>query len=91
METEYLIQQALDAVMRGRTTFVVASRLRTVKSADQILMLEKGYIVERGSHNELLALGGAYTRLYDLQLREQEEFEQRMLGSQPDSSWEVVR
>ncbi len=91
METEYLIQQALDEVMRGRTTFVVASRLRTVKNADQILVLEKGRIVERGSHDELLALGGAYTRLYDLQLREQEEFEERMLGSQPDAPWEVVR
>ena len=91
METEYLIQQALDAVMRGRTTFVVASRLRTVKNADQILVLEKGRIVERGSHDELLELGGVYTRLYDLQLREQEEFEERMLGSQPDSPWEVVR
>ena len=91
METEYLIQQALDAVMRGRTTFVVASRLRTVKNADQILVLEKGRIVERGSHDELLALGGAYTRLYDVQLREQEEFEERMLGSQPDAPWEVVR
>src|SRR5947209_13960264 len=48
METEYLVQQWLDAVMRGRTTFVVASRLRTVKSADQILVLEHGRIVERG-------------------------------------------
>ncbi|MBV9709992.1 MAG: ATP-binding cassette domain-containing protein, partial [Ktedonobacteraceae bacterium] len=88
METEYLIQQALDAVMRGRTTFVVASRLRTVKNADQILVLDKGRIVERGSHSELLALGGAYTRLYDLQLREQEEFEERVSGLQSD--WEVV-
>ncbi len=88
METEYLIQQALDAVMQGRTTFVVASRLRTVKNADQILILEKGRIVERGNHEALLALGGAYTRLYDLQLREQEEFEARMSESQTD--WEVV-
>ncbi len=91
METEYLIQQALEAVMRGRTTFVVASRLRTVKNADMILVLEKGRIVERGTHETLLALGGAYTRLYDLQLREQEEFESRMLSSEPDQSWEVVR
>jgi ABC-type multidrug transport system fused ATPase/permease subunit len=75
METEYLIQQALDAVMRGRTTFVVASRLRTIKNADQILILENGRIVERGTHASLLALNGHYTQLYDLQLREQEEFE----------------
>ncbi len=80
METEYLIQQALDAVMNGRTTFVVASRLRTIKNADQILILDKGRIVERGTHESLLALNGAYTRLYDLQLREQEEFETRMLS-----------
>jgi ABC-type multidrug transport system fused ATPase/permease subunit len=89
METEYLIQQALDAVMRGRTTFVVASRLRTIKSADQILVLEKGRIVERGTHETLLAHGGLYTRLYDLQLREQEEFEARLLAS--DQQEEALR
>jgi ATP-binding cassette subfamily B protein len=86
METEYLIQQALDAVMHGRTTFVVASRLRTIKNADQILILDKGSIVERGTHESLLALNGAYTKLYDLQLREQEEFETRMLSVQNSSS-----
>ncbi|HEY1350462.1 MAG TPA: ABC transporter ATP-binding protein [Ktedonobacteraceae bacterium] len=79
METEYLIQQALDAVMQGRTSFVVASRLRTIKNADQILVLENGHIVERGTHQELLIRNGPYTRLYDLQLREQEEFETRLL------------
>ncbi len=86
METEYLIQQALDAVMHGRTTFVVASRLRTIKNADQILILDKGSIIERGTHESLLALNGAYTRLYDLQLREQEEFEARMLSVKKDES-----
>jgi ATP-binding cassette subfamily B protein len=82
METEYLIQQALDAVMRGRTTFVVASRLRTIKNADQILVLERGRIIERGNHTTLIKQNGAYARLYDMQLREQEEFENQMLTSQ---------
>ena len=81
METEYLIQQALEAVMRGRTTFVVASRLRTIKNADQIIVLDRGRIVERGNHASLLKLNGPYSRLYDLQLREQEEFEARMLDT----------
>jgi ABC-type multidrug transport system fused ATPase/permease subunit len=80
METEYLIQQALEAVMRGRTTFVVASRLRTIKHADQILVLEHGRIVERGTHESLVKRHGPYARLYDLQLREQEEFEAQMLA-----------
>ena len=75
METEYLIQQALDEVMRDRTTFVVASRLRTIKHADQILVLDEGRIVERGTHATLLEKGGRYAQIYDLQLREQEEFE----------------
>jgi ATP-binding cassette subfamily B protein len=91
METEYLIQQALEVVMRGRTTFVVASRLRTIKSADQILVLEHGRIVERGTHATLVKQRGPYARLYDLQLREQEEFETRTLGSHPEQGREVMR
>jgi ATP-binding cassette subfamily B protein len=72
-ETEYLIQQALGDLMQGRTTFVIAQRLRTVKRADQILVLRDGRIVERGTHAELLDLGGLYREIYDLELRAQEE------------------
>lgn len=73
METEYLIQQALAELMRGRTTFVIAQRLRTVKNADQILVLNQGRIVEQGRHEELLARDGLYRQIYDLELRDQEE------------------
>lgn len=72
-ETEYVIQQALSELMRGRTTFVIAQRLRTVKAADQILVLRDGQIVERGRHEELLKLDGFYRQIYDLELRDQEE------------------
>jgi len=72
-ETEYLIQQTLAELMKGRTTFVIAQRLRTVKMADQILVLHDGEIVERGSHQQLLRRGGLYRQIYDLELREQEE------------------
>ena len=72
-ETEYLIQQALAEIMRGRTTFVIAQRLRTVELADQILVLDEGRIVERGRHQELLEHNGFYRQIYDLELRDQEE------------------
>ena len=73
METEHRLQQALVDVIRGRTTFVIAHRLSTVRRADMILALENGEIVERGTHDQLLELGGLYRRIYDLQLRPQEE------------------
>ncbi len=72
-ETEYLIQQALEEVMKGRTTFVIAQRLRTIRMADQILVLNRGRIVERGRHEDLLNQNGFYRRIYDLELRDQEE------------------
>ncbi|MEX2246390.1 MAG: ABC transporter ATP-binding protein [Dehalococcoidia bacterium] len=72
-ETEYLIQQALAELMKGRTTFVIAQRLRTVRSADQILVLQDGHIVQRGKHEELIDEDGPYREIYDLELRDQEE------------------
>lgn len=72
-QTEYLIQQALQEVMKGRTTFVIAQRLRTIKMADEILVLDRGAVVERGRHEELLKRNGFYRRIYDLELRDQEE------------------
>ena len=66
-ESEALIQDGLKSLRHGRTTFVIAHRLSTIRSADQILVLEHGEIVERGTHAELLALGGRYRTLYDKQ------------------------
>lgn len=66
-ETEALIQSALEVLKRGRTTFIIAHRLSTIRSADQILVLHRGQIVERGTHEELLALGGRYYKMYRLQ------------------------
>ncbi len=66
-ESEAKIQDGLRALRRGRTTFVIAHRLSTIRGADQILVLEAGEIVERGTHAELLARGGRYRQLYDRQ------------------------
>ena len=73
MATEYRLQQALDDVITGRTTFVIAHRLSTVRKADLILALDDGEIVERGTHDELLERNGFYRSIYDLQLRPQED------------------
>ena len=67
--TEILIQQALDELCEGRTTLVVAHRLSTIKNADEIAVVADGKIIEQGSHDELLALDGEYTKLYNLQFR----------------------
>ncbi len=73
-QTEKLIQEALDSLMEERTTFVIAHRLSTVRRADLILVMEDGRIVQRGKHNELLAQGGLYKEIHDLQLSATQEF-----------------
>src|SRR5205823_13987020 len=66
-ESEQMIQEGLSYLMRGRTTFVIAHRLSTIRRADQILVIEQGRIVERGTHDELYALQGRYFHLYTKQ------------------------
>lgn len=68
---EALIQKAMDRVMEGRTSFVIAHRLSTIREADLILVMEKGQIIEKGTHNELLAQGGFYEKLYNSQFAEE--------------------
>ena len=70
-ESERLVQDALETLMQGRTTFVIAHRLSTVRRADRIIVLDAGRIVEEGTHEELLAVGGLYHRLNEIQFREQ--------------------
>ena len=68
-ETETLIQGAIDRVLKGRISFVIAHRLSTVRDADKILVLQDGQITESGTHDELLERGGFYTQLYTSQFR----------------------
>jgi len=70
-ESERLVQEAIDRLLAGRTVFVIAHRLSTVIHADQILVLDRGRIVERGTHQELLGQRGAYFRLYSMQFRDE--------------------
>jgi subfamily B ATP-binding cassette protein MsbA len=69
-ESEYLVQEALNRLMKGRTTLVIAHRLSTIQHADRIVVLSKGRIVEEGRHEELLRRGGEYARLYNRQFRD---------------------
>jgi ATP-binding cassette subfamily B multidrug efflux pump len=73
-QTERMIQKALNQLMEGRTTFIIAHRLSTVRRADRILVMDQGRIAEQGTHPSLLALNGLYREIYDLQLRDQERF-----------------
>ena len=71
--TEIQIQKAMDNLMKGRTSFIIAHRLSTIKNADLILVMDHGDIVEQGTHEELLAKGGFYEKLYNSQFEEEEE------------------
>ncbi|MEZ5905902.1 MAG: hypothetical protein R3C69_12680 [Geminicoccaceae bacterium] len=71
-ESEFAVQQALDNLMRNRTSIVIAHRLATVLKADRILVMEDGQIVDAGTHRELIGRGGLYARLADLQFRQGE-------------------
>ena len=68
-ESEAAVQRALDSALAGRTSIVIAHRLSTVRDADQILVLDRGRVVQRGTHEELLEAGGLYRSLYETQFR----------------------
>ncbi len=71
-ESERVVQEALDRLMVGRTSFVIAHRLSTIKNADRIMVLEKGQLVEQGTHDELMEMNGLYAHLYQIQYRSKE-------------------
>jgi len=88
-ETEYFIQQALSVLLAGRTAFIIAQRLRSVQMADLILVLKDGRVVERGTHQELVARNGFYQQLYGLQFQYQEGWREPMVVvdvSEPDDA-----
>ena len=66
-ESERLVQEAIERLLKGRTVLVIAHRLSTVRNADRIVVLERGAVVEQGTHEELMRLGGTYRSLYDIQ------------------------
>ena len=86
-KTEFEIRQALDVLMRGRTTFIIAQRLNSVQNADQILVIDDGRIIERGKHEELLTLDGNYAETYRLQLEDQERVRNELIkyGQMPQA------
>lgn len=90
-QTERLIQKALNTLMEGRTTFVIAHRLSTVRRAGLIVVLDHGRIIERGTHAALLAQNGLYRQIYELQLRDQEQFREQMDVLDSEAEGALVR
>jgi ABC-type multidrug transport system fused ATPase/permease subunit len=85
-QTEKLIQEALDKLMEGRTTFVIAHRLSTVRRADLIVVMDGGRIVQTGRHAELLRQSGLYREFYELQLKDHALFADELKERQPVSA-----
>jgi ATP-binding cassette subfamily B protein len=77
-ETEALIRQALERLMQGRTTLIIAHRIQTVMNADLILVFDQGRIVQQGKHEELLQEAGPYRQIYELQTRIEAELEEEV-------------
>jgi ATP-binding cassette subfamily B protein len=80
-ETEADIHAALQNLMRGRTTFIIAHRIQSLRDADLILVLDHGQIVQRGTHDELMAQEGIYRRIHNMQARIETELEQEVAGT----------
>ena len=87
-ESEFLIHQALDRLMVGRTTFIIAHRLSTVRSADTILVLEGGNIVEHGDHEELVEADGRYAQMYRQQYWLDEGIAEDQMGESPNTEFQ---
>jgi ABC-type multidrug transport system fused ATPase/permease subunit len=80
MDTEFRIQKDLKAVMKDRTTIIIAHRISSLKHADEIIVLQDGEVAERGTHEELLHTGGSYKRIYDIQYKDQKAVVQSNAG-----------
>ena len=87
------IRQALEKLMEGRTTFIIAHRIQSVMNADLILVLDKGRIVQHGTHDELMAQEGMYRQIYDLQARIEDELQQELesgVRGQTPNAWRLI-
>jgi len=86
IETEAEIRQALEHLMKNRTTFIIAHRIQSVMNADLILVIDKGEIVQTGSHDELITQAGIYRQIYDIQTRIEVELDKEMATAMVEGS-----